>query len=122
GLGRAIGPRNDHIHLECHQLGDQRGPPPGLALVPAVFECDRLALDVVEVAQPLPEGLHRRARRGTRRENADARDLFACWAATTSGAMSIPQASMTSSPRALSRMGLSSRWPLHAVHPEHVGN
>ena len=60
-LGRADrggSPGHNHLHLEPDQLGRQVGEPLRLALRIAVLDDDVLALDVAQVAQTLPEGLH----------------------------------------------------------------
>jgi hypothetical protein len=49
--------RHEDVHVQPDQLGDERGEALGLALRRSVLNGNVVALDVAQVAQPLPEGL-----------------------------------------------------------------
>ena len=51
-------PRDDHGHLTADQIGRQRRQSIVLALGPAVFDRDVLALDIAGFVQALPERGH----------------------------------------------------------------
>jgi hypothetical protein len=48
-------PDNHNVHLGAHQLDDQLGVDLGLAVSVSVFNGNVLAVDVAEIAEPLPE-------------------------------------------------------------------
>jgi hypothetical protein len=57
--GRCGSYGHKHVDVEPDQLGRQVGEPFILSLCPTVLDDEVLALDIAEVAQPLPEGIDR---------------------------------------------------------------
>ena len=62
-----VAPYHNHLHLESNQLGRQVREPLVPPLRPAPLNNEVLTLDIAEIAQPLPEGLHRWTRLGGRK-------------------------------------------------------
>ncbi len=104
---------HEDIHLEPDQLGRERGEPLSLPVGIAVLQDDGLALDVAEVAQPVPEGLDAgRVPRAEPGMSSPSRGTCAAGCAwDASGAASRLRMSVTMHPTALYHMVVSSRQP-----------
>ncbi len=69
--------RHDHVHLEGHELGGERGKALHLALRPPILDRDGSSLRVTAVTQFLPKGIEAwvRVRRAAGTEKPDAEYL-----------------------------------------------
>ena len=65
----------DHVHFQANQFRCKLGKSVEPSFRPSKFENDVSSLDVSEIPQPLPKGLHERLRWGTGLQHSDMRDL-----------------------------------------------